>query len=147
MHKLCQGPTNYSLIRPDPEPSSPVLPATEQWVPSGAISSLLFADSYIVAPDLGFVLDNSQPDISYPRRSNLRQSAHILTDPSTDWSLLTAATIPNGSSTVRDRLIKSVYARAYVPKTRFPLPVRYKASNGEPIPGFGSGRYAIRGKP
>lgn len=59
---------------------------------------------------------------------------------STDWTLMTAATIPDSLITIRDSLFVSTFTQAYWPNSTSPLPVAYNATNGKALSGGGSGR-------
>ncbi|KAJ3555186.1 hypothetical protein NP233_g12268 [Leucocoprinus birnbaumii] len=59
-------------------------------------------------------LRNSQTNIAYPH-----------------WNLLTAATIPENMSDVRNQIIKSVHDRIVDSSQKFPLPMRYDITTGE----------------
>ncbi|XP_006457506.1 hypothetical protein AGABI2DRAFT_123370 [Agaricus bisporus var. bisporus H97] len=58
--------------------------------------------------------DNAARDIAYPH-----------------WSLMTAAIMPSGFTSVRDTLIQSTHLQAYNISQKFPLPMRYTASTGD----------------
>ncbi|KAF7785231.1 hypothetical protein Agabi119p4_1396 [Agaricus bisporus var. burnettii] len=70
--------------------------------------------------------DNAARDIAYPH-----------------WSLMTAAIMPSGFTSVRDTLIQSTYLQAYNVSQKFPLPMRYTASTG--VASFGTTGSAAQG--
>ncbi|KAJ3567658.1 hypothetical protein NP233_g6220 [Leucocoprinus birnbaumii] len=66
------------------------------------------------AGQIPLALRNSQTNIAYPH-----------------WNLLTAATIPENMSDVRNQIIKSVHDRIVDSSQKFPLPMRYDITTGE----------------
>ncbi|KAF9443523.1 hypothetical protein P691DRAFT_407186 [Macrolepiota fuliginosa MF-IS2] len=100
------------------------------WLNTGLVeNSTLFLQAQFYAQQtnqsFGFDLDSSQPDVAYPH-----------------WALLTAATIPDSLSTVRDQFINPVHQQAYRMTTNFTLPNKYDPSTGNQLSGSGS---AIQG--
>ncbi|KAF5361093.1 hypothetical protein D9756_005174 [Leucocoprinus leucothites] len=55
------------------------------------------------------------------------------------WTLLTAATIPDNMSDIRDQFISSIHQRVFNGSEYFSLPIKYKSSTGEGIGGGASG--------
>ncbi|KAF9444696.1 hypothetical protein P691DRAFT_677102 [Macrolepiota fuliginosa MF-IS2] len=85
----------------------------------------VFVHPFTPGSDFGFCLDSSQQDVAYPH-----------------WILMTAATIPDSSPSVRSQLVQSVYQQVYRVTNKFPLPIKYSTSTGNQLGGIGS---AIQG--
>ncbi len=91
----------------------------------------------LAAPDFGLSLDSSRLDAAFPRTSKHPNSYLPAHNVLLDWNLMTAATISDSLSAIRNGLIKSTYRRAFMPDSDSPLPVTYKPSNGDPLSGSG----------